>query len=347
MLKFFRGRTKAEVPGRRIASGRIVSTVLGAACVASMIAVPGSAEAATDWPSETVRIVVPFPPGGGVDIMARAVAAELARQWKQSVIVENRGGAGSIIGAQAVARAKPDGHTLLATINQTIVGNRFLYKELPYDPIKDFAPISLMVQSDQMIVGNANLPFDDLTGLIAMARKDPKALNYGSFANGSQPHLTFELLKQRESIDVLHVPFNGVAPMMTALGGGVVNLTTVSANVATPLIQAGKIKPIAVAGKERLPQFPDVKTTGETGQPYLLTSIWYGLFAPAGTPATVIDRIHRDVAAILARPDFAESQATSRGLRVVASDPAGLMKVIQEESEMVGSTVKAANIQPQ
>ena len=307
---------------------------------------PAQAQAET-YPTELVRIVVPFPPGGGVDIMTRAIAAELGKKWKQTVIIENKGGAGSIIGAQQVARAKPDGLTLMATVNQTLVANRFLYKNLAYDPAKDFAPITLMVQSDQMIVGNKDLPFGDLPGLIALAKKDPKALNYGSFAMGSQPHLTFELLNQREGLDLLHVPYNGVAPMMTALGGGTVNLTTVSVNVATPLIQAGKIKPIAVAGKQRVPQFPDVKTTAETGQPYLLTSIWYGLFAPAGTPEGVVSKIQRDVKEILSRPEFAETQATSKGLRVVASKPEELAQTIREEADLVAGIVKAAGIEPQ
>jgi len=330
--------------GRRVR--RRISAGLLAAAVAGPLAAPAMAQA-QDYPSDLVRIIVPFPPGGGVDIMARAVAAELGRKWNQKIIVENKAGAGSIIGAQQVARSKPDGLTLMATVNPTLVSNRFLYKNLAYDPARDFAPITLMVQSDQMIVGNAGLPFDDLPGLIAAAKKEPKSLNYGSFAMGSQPHLTFELLKQRESIDLLHVPYNGVAPLMTALGGGTVHLTTVSVNVATPLIQAGKIKPIAVAGRQRVPQFPDVKTTAETGQPYLLTSIWYGLFAPAGTPADVVGKIQRDVKEVLSKPEFAESHATSKGLRVVASTPQELARTIQEESDLVAGIVKAAGIEPQ
>jgi len=337
---------RSRKPGSFQGMRRRFATGLMAALAVAPFAGQVQAQAGT-YPSELVRIVVPFPPGGGVDILTRAVAAELGKKWKQTVIIENKGGAGSIIGAQQVARAKPDGMTLMATVNQTLVANRFLYKNLAYDPAKDFAPITLMVQSDQMIVGNKDLPFDDLTGLIAMAKKEPKSLNYGSFAMGSQPHLAFELLNQREGLDLLHVPYNGVAPMMTALGGGTVNLTTVSVNVATPLIQAGKIKPIAVAGKQRVPQFPEVKTTAETGQPYLLTSIWYGLFAPTGTPEDVIRKIQGDVKEILSRPEFAESQATSKGLRVVSSTPEELAQTIRDEAELVAGIVKAAGIEPQ
>ena len=318
-----------------------------AAGIAAALMAPLATASAQDYPSDTVRIVVPFPPGGGIDILVRALSVELGKKWNQSVIVENKSGAGSIIGAQQVARAKPDGLTLLATVNQTMVSNRFLYKKLAYDPQKDFEPVTLMVQSDQLIIANADLPVNDLPGIIAMAKKDPKALSYGSFAKGSQPHLAFELLKQREGIDLLHVPYNGVAPMLTALGGGIVNLTTVSANVAAPLIAAGKTKPIAVAGKEHVAQFPNVPTTAETGQPYLLTSIWYGLFAPAGTPEAAIRKIQADVKEILARPDFANPQAISKGLRVVTSTPAQLAQTIREESEMVEGIVKAAGIEPE
>lgn len=321
---------------------------LALACLAgTLLAAPLAGVQAQDYPKENVRIVVPFPPGGGIDILTRQVAAELAKKWGHSVIVENKGGAGSILGAQQVARSKADGLTLLATVNQTMVSNRFLYKDSPYDPQRDFAPITLMVQSDQMIITNAEVPVNDLPGLIALARKDPKALNYGSFANGSQPHLFFELLKQRESVDILHVPYNGVAPMMTALGGGFVKLTTVSAAVAAPLVSTGKAKPIAVAGKERVPQFPNVPTTVELGYPYLQISIWYGLFAPAGTPDAVVRKIQRDMKEVLSRPDFANANATSKGLRVVASEPEQLAEVIRAESDTVASIVKAAGIKPE
>lgn len=338
-------KRKPQVSRRDL--GRVMVAGLAAASLAAPLAAGKAFAQAQQYPQETVRIIVPFPPGGGVDTLTRAVAAGLAEKWKQPVVVENKGGAGSIIGAQQVAKAKPDGLTLLATINQTLVSNQFLYKQLPYDPDRDFVPITLMVQSDQLIVGNADLPFDDLPGLIEAARRDPKALSYGSFAKGSQPHLTFELLKQRESIELLHVPYNGVAPMITALGGGVVNLTTVSANVAAPLIKAGKIKPIAVAGTERVPQFPKVATTSETGQPYLLASIWYGLFAPGGTPETIVRQIQREVQEILADPAFAEKQATSKGLRIVASKPEQFARTIREEREAVAGIVKAAGIEPQ
>lgn len=312
-----------------------------------MMGSPWAHAQAPAWPLKPVKIVIPFAPGGGVDILTRALAIRLQQRWGQPIVVENRAGAGSIIGADLVAKSAPDGYTLLATVNQTMVANRFLYKSLPYDPDKSFEPITLMVVSDQLLIAHVGLPANNLKELVALARKEPGKLAYGSFGIGSQPHLLYETLKVREGIDLLHVPYKGITPNLAALAAGEVVLGTGSAAVAAPLIAAGKIKPLTVAGAQAIAQYPKVPTSVEQGYPYVQTSIWYAMFAPAGTPVTVLDRIRADVRDILMDPVFAESNATAKGLTVVASDRAQLVRTIREESQLAGEQIKAAKVQPE
>ena len=323
--------------------------VLCSAAVASLPLLWSTAARAQSsaWPTKPIRIIVPFAPGGGVDVLTRAVAAELSQRWKQPIVIENRAGAGSIIGADMVAKALPDGYTLLATVNPTVVANRFLYRTLPYDPDRSFDPIMLMVASDQLLLASAALPANNLKELIALAKKEPGKLNYGSYGMGSQPHLLYETIKAREGIDLLHVPYKGITPMLTALAAGEVMLGSGSVAVAQPLVAAGKIKPISVAGTKRVPQYPDVPTTVELGYPYAQTSIWYALFAPAGTPAAVLDRIRTDVKAVLSDRGFAEMHAVSKGLTVVAGDGELLSRTIREETQVTAIQIKAAGVQPE
>ena len=315
-----------------------------AALVLAGSALPALAQ---PFPARTVKFIVPFPPGGGVDIVIRAVAAELTERWKQPVIVENKPGIGSIVGAEAVAKSPADGYTLLATVNQTLTANRFLFKSLPYDPDKSFAPVTIMVRSDQMILAKAVLPVKDLRELVALARREPGKLNYGSYGNGSQPQLAFELLNNREKLEIVHIPYKGIAPLLTALSAGEVDLATGSANVAMGLIKGGKVKPLAAAGKDRLAQFPDLPTTAELGFPWLNVSIWYGVFAPAGTPAAIVAKISEDVRAVLRTPAFAERHATSKGLEVVASSPQDVAGVVRDEVAVLAEMVRAARIEPE
>ena len=299
------------------------------------------------WPTKPVKIVIPFAPGGGVDILTRAIASRLQQRWGQPIVIENRAGAGSIIGADMVAKSPADGYTLLATVNQTMVANRFLYKSLPYDPDKSFDPITLMVISDQLLIAHVGLPANNLKELVALARREPGKLAYGSFGIGSQPHLLYETLKVREGIDLLHVPYKGITPNLAALAAGEVVLGTGSAAVAAPLIAAGKIKPLTVAGAQPIAQYPKVPTSVEQGFPYVQTSIWYALFAPAGTPVPLLERIRSDVRDILTEPAFAEANAMAKGLTVVAGDRAHLARTIRDESQWAGEQIKAAKVQPE
>jgi tripartite-type tricarboxylate transporter receptor subunit TctC len=303
--------------------------------------------AAQPYPSRPVRFIIPFPPGGGVDVLTRAVAVDLSNRWGQPVLVENRPGAGSNIGADAVAKSAPDGYTLLATVNQTLTSNRFLYKALPYDPDRSFAPITLMIQSEQFLLAHAAVPAKDLHELVALARRQRGKLSYGSFGSGSQPVLVYETLNKREGLDLLHVPYKGIAPTLLALTSGEVHLTVASFGTAGELLKAGRIKPLAIAGKKRDARFPEVPTTAEVGYPYLQASIWFAMFAPAGTPAPVVDKISSDVRAILKTPAFAEKHITPRGFDLVASTPQELAAVIREEVPLVGEMIRAAGVQPE
>jgi tripartite-type tricarboxylate transporter receptor subunit TctC len=275
---------------------------------------------AQNFPSRLVRFIVPFPAGGGVDLVIRAAAQELNTKWGTPVIVENRVGAGGTVGTDAVFRAPADGYTLLATVNQTITTAPFLFKSLPYDPSK-FMPVTLMVQSDNFILVHPGVPAENLRELADLVKREPKKWTYGSFGRGSQPQLLFEYLNKKEGLDLLHIPYNGISPLLIAMITGEVSLTTGSAGVAGEFLRTGKLKALAIAGKKRSPQFPDVPTTKEAGFGYIESSIWYGVFAPPDTPREIVDKISGDLRAILNRPDFVEQQIASKGLQVVASSP--------------------------
>jgi tripartite-type tricarboxylate transporter receptor subunit TctC len=323
----------------------LLATPLAAA--AGSLVLPAFAQATGGFPNKLVRIVVPFPPGGGIDVLIRAVAAELGPRWGQSVIVENKAGGGTLIGADFVARAPADGHTLLATVNQTFTSNRFLYKSLPYDPDRNFVPIMQMVDSEQLIVAHASVPAKDFKEFVDLARRDPQKYPYGSFGPGTQPHLAFALLGKRENIDLTHVPYKGVAQLMTAVAAGEVAVSTGSGSVAGALMQSGKMKALAITSKQRSPLYPNLPTAQELGYGYLTAAIWYGLFAPAGTPQPVVDRINADVRAILRDPAFAEKNATSRNLTVVANTPQQFQAALREEVASVGEMIRAADIKPE
>jgi tripartite-type tricarboxylate transporter receptor subunit TctC len=294
-----------------------------------------------------VRLVVPFAGGTTTDILGRLAAAFIARGIGQPVVVDNRSGAGGSIGTGQVARSPADGYTLLATVNQTMTSNRYLYKSLPYDPDKSFVPVMQMVDSEQLIVVHAAVPVRDLKEFVALARREPARYPYGSLGQGTQPHLMFALMNKRENSELTHIPYKGIAPLMAALATGEVAISSGSGAVVGGLIQSGRVKPLAITSKERSALYPDVPTALEQGYAYLNASIWYGLFAPAGTPAAVVDRINADVRAILRDPAFAEKNLAARNLRLVASTPQQFLAVIREETAAMGEMMRAADVKPE
>lgn len=296
------------------------------------------------YPEKPVNVIVPFSAGGGIDVLVRAIGSRLTARWKQPVVVENKVGAGSAIGAAYVARAQADGYTLLATVNQTMVSNRFLYKKLSYDPDKSFEPIIMMVKADQLIVANAKLPANSLKELVELARSKPNTLNYGSYGNGSQPHLLFSEINDHEKIKISHIPYNGISQNLTALIGGDVQVGTGSVAVVDAHIKSGKLKPLAVAADTRLSQYPSVPTTVEQGFPYAKISIWYALFAPRGTPEPVVREIREAVKGVLNDPMFVEQQVRSKGLTVIAGDGRMLADTIAAETRQTAAMIKAAGV---
>ena len=318
---------------------RLIATALVALSVASA--------AAQTFPSRPVTIVVPFPPGGLLDVLARALAAELAIAWSQPVLVDNVPGAGTIIGAEKVVRAGPDGHTLLMTLDATVVGNRFLYKKLPYDPERSLAPIAMLVRSPQLLLAHPSVPVRDLRELVNTARRQPGKFAYSSYGVGSQPQLMFELLKKREQIDLLHVPYKGVAPALLAATAGEVQFTVASPGLAAQLVKSGKLKALMIASLGRSKLLPEVPTASEAGYPYAISSVWFALFAPAGTPMPIVERVQRDVTSIARKPKFFDEQIAARGFELVAGTSSELAAAIREEVVRFAEMAHAAGLEPE
>ncbi len=299
---------------------------------------------AQSFPSAPVRIVVPIAAGGGLDIVTRAVAHGLSQRWKQPVVIDNRPGAGGGVGAQIVQNAKPDGYTLLAAQDQVMVANRFLYASLPYDPDKGFAPVAMMAQANQLVLATPDVPANDLKELVSLVKGTRAKFWYGSYGAGSTPQLAFELLNRREGLDLLHVPYKGVAPVMTSMLGREVQLSVGSYAVAGKLIEAGKLKPLAIASSQRDPNLPNVKTTGELGMPWLQVSIWHSLFVPAGTPNAVVEKIAADVRSVMDESGFAEKVP---GFLILNGGPKELAARNREEVVRAKEMVESANIKPE
>ncbi len=262
-------------------------------------------------------------------------------------MVENIGGAGSIIGAERVAGSAPDGHTLLFTIDPTVVSNRFLYKKLPYDPDKSLVPITMIARSGQFIIVHPSFPANTLRELVETVRRSPGRIAYGSYGPGTHPHLVLEMIAKREGLQFLHVPYRGVAPSTAAVVAGEVQLSMGSPAATGAMVKAGRLRAIAITGPVRTARFPDVQTSAEAGFAYAKAIIWFGLFAPGGTDAKVIERIHQDATAIARRPDFTEKHIDALSLDLVANTPAEFAAAIRADVENIAEMIKAAGVQPE
>ena len=276
---------------------------------------------AQPYPAKPIRIVVPYPAGGGIDVLSRLIGARLAQRFNQAVVIENKPGAGTIVAAESVARATPDGHTLMVTTDATISINPHLYVKLPYDPVKDFAPITQLVFLNQLLVAHAALPVSNLKELIAYAKAQPGKLNYASYGIGSQPHLAMEIFKSQSGTDIVHVPYKGIPQAVPAAIAGEVQLTFSGAASTQAHIKAGRLKALAIGGAARLPLMPEVPTFAEQGFGDVPANAWFGLFAPAGTPREVIATLHTEVTRILKEPEFLQKEIAAKGYELVASTP--------------------------
>ena len=320
--------------------------LLGLTGLAVALATGASLQAQT-YPDRPVKIVLGVPPGGGLDVLVRGVAQELTTRWGQSVVIENLPGASGLIAAEGVANATPDGYSLLATTDQIYMGNRYAFKKLPYNPDTSFASIVIMARAEQFLLASPEVPAKTLPELIALEKQKPGSLAYGTWGDGSPPHLVYEMLNKGTGTKFLHVPYKGVAPVLNALTGNEVQLSVGSSGVAGQLLKAGKVKALALAAKERSPLFPDVPTTAELGFPALQAFIWFGLAAPAGTPRAVIDKISADVRDIIRQPAFTERFITVPGWKVIASTPAETDQIIKDELPIIRDMSAAAGVKPQ
>nr|AHZ45697.1 tripartite tricarboxylate transporter family receptor [uncultured bacterium] len=274
-------------------------------CAALAFACGGLAAHAQTYPVKPVRIVNPFTPGGGVDVAARPIAQQLNEAWGQPVIVDNRPGAGTTVGTEIVARAMPDGYTLLLT-NGSIGTLPALFKKLSFDPQKDLAPINLTLTSPYILAVHPSVKATSVQELIALAKASGGKMTYGSVGQGSLAHLTMELLKSQAKFEMLHVPFKGGAPSLAALMGGEIHAIFSSVAGAMPLARAGKVRALAVSSAKRVELAPELPSIAESGFPGFEAVSWYPIFAPAGTPRAIVQKINADVNRILAKPDVRE-----------------------------------------
>ena len=317
-------------------------TLAAVALLAGLFSMGGSG--AAEFPSRLVRLIVPYPPGGGVDGLARPLADRLSRKWNQTVIVDNKAGASTIIGSEFVARSPPDGYTLLFTTDSSITSNPHLFRTSKFDPIKELAPVTQLIDLHQMVVAHPSVAANTLRDLVALAKAQPGKLSYGSYGNGSQPHLLFGMLNKVAGIDIVHVPYHGIAPALAATVGGEVQLTLGGAATTSGFFAAGKLKPLAIGRSERLKAFPDVPTLAEAGFPELYPRSWFGLFAPVGTPRDIIDKLRADIAEILEDPEFSAKFVEGQGYTGVGSTPDDFAAFIRRDLEYKGKLIAGAGV---
>jgi len=298
--------------------------------------------AAQTYPTRAITIVVPFSAGGAVDFMARLIASKMSEAVEHPVIVDNRAGAGGVIGMNSVAKAAPDGYTILYTPNSIAIGPA-LFRKLPFDPVKDLAPVTLATNTALMLAVHPKVPANTVQELIALARSKPGGLNFGSSGVADPLQLTVELLQTSTGISMVPIPYKGQAPMLTALLAGQVDLAVMSLALGLPHARGGTLRVLAMTGARRSPELPDVPTVAESGLPGFEASSWHGMFVPAGTPRDIVNRIQRETAKILNAPE-ARERITALGSEIVASTPEEFEARFKSDVAKFKMIVKNANI---
>ncbi|MDA8522274.1 Bug family tripartite tricarboxylate transporter substrate binding protein [Acidovorax sp. NCPPB 4044] len=319
---------------RTFALGALALATLGTATAL----LPRTA-AAQAYPSKPVTIIVPFAAGGTTDILARVIAQGLGTELGQSVVVDNRAGAGGNIGGQVAARAPADGYTLFMGTVGTHAINAALYKKMPFDPIKDFAPLTRVANVPNLLVANPAQPYKSVQELIAYAKANPGQVNFGSSGSGSSIHLSGELFKSLAKVDMVHVPYKGSAPAVTDLLGNQIAIMFDNMPSAIQHVRSGKLRPLAVTTAKRSPELPDVPTIAEAGVPGYEATSWFGMFAPAGTPAPVVARLNAAIVKVLAQPETKKKLA-EQGAEAYGETPAQFADFIQKESVKWGKVVR-------
>jgi tripartite-type tricarboxylate transporter receptor subunit TctC len=313
---------------------------IGIAIAAIFVAAPAMAQT---FPDRPIRLIAPFPAGGLADVLARAVGDELSKTLGQPVTVENRAGAGGNTGADVVAKAEPDGLTLMMSAAGILTANPFLYSKMPFDAETAFVPVSNVADMSMLVVVRANLEAKTLGELVARARAQPDKITFGSAGIGTTGHLGLALLMHAANIKLAHVPYRGAAPAVDDLVAGQLDGVVDNPPTVLPQIRAGRLRVLAVAAKERLPLMPDVPTAAEAGVPNYEASSWFGIVAPAGTPQPIVERLHREIAAAVRTPAMQQRFASS-GVRLLGDTPAEFADRIKKERMMWGEIIRAANI---
>jgi tripartite-type tricarboxylate transporter receptor subunit TctC len=306
-------------------------------------AMAGGNALAQNFPTKAVHIVLPVPPGGLQDSLARAMAPELTRRWGQPVVVENRSGANGIIAADAVAKAAPDGHMLwMGTMVQ--LSNDLLNRKMPFDPVKDLVPVIGLVDAGSMFVSSVQFPARTMQELFAAARAKPGDINYGSFGVGSLPHIDTEALATQAGVKFTHVPYKGGAEILQGIMGGQVTFAIMGITATIPLIRQGRVRAIAYGGQSRSSNFPDVPTISEAGLKGFTSGGWFGWFAPRGTPAAVVNKIANDAGQVISVPEFRDKFVTAAGLEVLNLAPVPFAEQLRADRESYSARLKALNI---
>jgi len=314
---------------------------LAGAALALVLAFPAHSQAPAAYPNRPVKLVIPFPPGGPLDIVGRAIAQKLTDAWGQSVVVDNRPGAGGNIGAEFVYKAEPDGYTLFATAPGPLVVNQNLYRKLAFDPAQ-FVPVSVMAAIPNVLLINPRVPAKSVDELIAYARANPGKLNYGSQGNGTTSHLTAELFKSTAGISITHVPYKGSAPAMTALLGGEIDLMFDNLGVTLPHVKSDRLRALAVASEKRVASLPEVPAMSEI-LPGFTSVAWFGIVAPPKTPAPIAEKLSGAVAEAIRQPDVAKRLA-ALSAEPVGDTPAGMAAFMKRDGERWKSVIEAAQV---
>jgi tripartite-type tricarboxylate transporter receptor subunit TctC len=321
---------------------RKVSSAIAFFCMLFAVS-SAMAQAANDYPQRPIRIVIGYAPGGTSDIMSRILSAHLAQVWSQQVVVDNRPGASAQIGTDIVAKAAPDGYTLFLTPSGTHTANPSLYKKLPYDTLKDFAPVTLFAWVSNMIVTHPSSPINTLQDLIRMAKASPGQLTYASVGAGSVSHLSAEMLKNLTGTNIVHVPYKGGGPALTAIASNEVSIMFAALPSATPFVLSKRIKPLVVTSPKRAAALPDVPTVAEAGVAGLQVMEWYGVLAPASTPPAIVNKLRDEIVRIIKKPEVA-ARFAELGADPVGNTPAEFARQIQSDVTTWAKVVKDAGI---
>jgi len=324
-----------------------ISRVILVICGVMLSCAVGPAVAAEiAYPSRPIRIVDPFPPGGPSDIVARSISPRLGEALGQTVVVDNRGGAAGVVGCEIVAKAAPDGHTLLLGPSGALTIQPTLSSKLPYDPRRDFEPVTQLTSGPQVIAVNPSVPARSIPELIALAKAKPGQLNYASGGAGTANHLAAEVFKLASVVNIVHVPYKGTGPALASVISGETQMIISSLLPALPHVKSGKLRALAVTSTSRSAAVPDVPTAAESGLPKFETSSWHGILVPARTPRAIVTRLHDEVVKVLNLPDVRE-RLTAQGLNVVASTPQAFAGHIKSETEKYARVIKQVGIKPE